>query len=90
VTELERCPVATRWPAADQVRPSQHALLSPERWASFSLDQQILMIGNEMNRASRWRSNEDWPGVPLSYERVLRLVLEGGVSAAILCVMARH
>lgn len=29
---------------------TQHASLSPERWAAFSLDQQILMIGNEMNR----------------------------------------
>jgi hypothetical protein len=32
---------------------SQHSSLSPERWAGFSLDQQILMIGNEMNRAKR-------------------------------------
>ena len=53
---------------------SQHASLSPARWASFSLDQQILMIGNEMNRASRWRADEDWPSLQLSYERVLRLV----------------
>jgi hypothetical protein len=53
---------------------SQHASLSPERWSRFSLDQQILMIGNEMNRASRWRSEEDWPSLQLSYERILRLV----------------
>lgn len=32
---------------------SQHFSLSPERWAGFSLDPQILMIGNEMNRAKR-------------------------------------
>jgi hypothetical protein len=32
---------------------TQHASLSPERWAAFSRDQQILMIGNEMNRATR-------------------------------------
>ena len=25
---------------------TQHASLSPERWSAFSLDQQILMIGN--------------------------------------------
>lgn len=53
---------------------SQHASLSPERWAKFSLDQQILMIGNEMNRASRWTTDEDWPSLQLSYERILRLV----------------
>jgi hypothetical protein len=32
---------------------SQHSSLSSERWAQFNLDQQILMIGNEMNRAKR-------------------------------------
>ena len=53
---------------------SQHASLSSDRWASFSLDQQILMIGNEMNRASRLRSDEDWPHAQRSYERILRLV----------------
>jgi hypothetical protein len=53
---------------------SQHASLSPERWASFSLDQQILMIGNEMNRASRWMRPEDRSHLELCYERVLRLV----------------
>ncbi len=53
---------------------SQHASLSPERWARFSLDQQVLMIGNEMNRASQWRTEEDWPSLQRLYERVLRLV----------------
>jgi hypothetical protein len=53
---------------------SQHASLSPERWAAFSLDQQILMIGNEMNRASRWMRSEDRSHLELCYERVLRLV----------------
>jgi hypothetical protein len=32
---------------------TQHASLSAARWSFFSLDQQILMIGNEMNRATR-------------------------------------
>jgi hypothetical protein len=50
---------------------SQHASLSPERWAQFSLDQQILMIGNEMHRGSK---QMDYPAsLRLSYERVLRL-----------------
>jgi hypothetical protein len=53
---------------------TQHASLSPERWSAFSLDQQILMIANEMNRASRALSLAERASVHLSYERVLRLV----------------
>lgn len=53
---------------------SQHASLSPERWSTFSLDQQILMIGNEMNRAKRLIDLRDLSGLRLAYERVLRLV----------------
>jgi hypothetical protein len=53
---------------------SQHSSLSPERWAGFGLDQQILMIGNEMNRAAKLMRPEDWPGLERAYERVLRLV----------------
>lgn len=53
---------------------TQHANLSPERWAQFSLDQQILMIGNEMNRAQSSIETGDRSGLSLSYERVLRLV----------------
>jgi len=53
---------------------TQHASLSPERWAAFSRDQQILMIGNEMNRAIRLLRLADRPGLLLAYERVLRLV----------------
>lgn len=52
---------------------TQHASLSPERWAAFSLDQQILMIGNEMNRAARLIRPEDREHLALSYERILRL-----------------
>jgi hypothetical protein len=53
---------------------TQHASLSPERWAAFTLDQQILMIGNEMNRANGLMEPGDHPGLLRSYERVLRLV----------------
>jgi hypothetical protein len=53
---------------------SQHASLSPERWSSFSREQQILMIGNEMNRGSYLLGLGDLPGLLLVYERVLRLV----------------
>jgi hypothetical protein len=54
--------------------PTQHASLSRERWAQFSFDQQILMIGNEMNRAKRLIELRDLPGLTLAYERVLRLL----------------
>ena len=50
----------------------QHGGLSLERWSRFTLDQQILMIGNEMNRAGKLLADQ----VELrrnSYERVLRL-----------------
>ena len=53
---------------------TQHANLTPERWSTFSLDQQILMIGNEMNRGTRLLRPEDRTSLGLAYERVLRLV----------------
>ena len=52
---------------------TQHSGLSPERWAAFSLDQQILMIGNEMNRAAKLMSEENRPRRLRSYERILQL-----------------
>ena len=53
---------------------TQHATLSTERWATFSLDQQILMIANEMQRASRLLAPERDISLRLAYERVLRLL----------------
>lgn len=53
---------------------SQHASLSPERWATFGLDQQILMIANEMNRAGKLSRPEDLSGLKRAYERTLRLL----------------
>ena len=53
---------------------TQHSTLSPERWAAFNLDQQILMIGNEMHRAAKLMRPEDRKLLQQSYERVLRLV----------------
>lgn len=52
---------------------TQHGSLDAERWSRFDLDQQILMIGNEMNRvaASIGRGNAD--SRRRGYERVLRL-----------------
>jgi hypothetical protein len=51
----------------------QHASLTAERWSAFSLDQQILMIANEMNRAGKLFAPEDRERLLSSYERVLRL-----------------
>ena len=52
----------------------QHAALSVERWSVIPLEQQILMIANEMNRASKLVAPEDRGRLSGSYERVLRLV----------------
>jgi hypothetical protein len=53
---------------------TQHATLTAERWARFSLDQQVLMIGNEMQRASSLMTPDDTDSRRRCYERVLRLV----------------
>ena len=53
---------------------TQHASMTAERWARFTLDQQVLMIGNEMNRASSLLGDEDLGPLRRTYERVLRLV----------------
>lgn len=52
---------------------SQHASLTPERWAGFTLDQQLLMIGNEMNRAGKLMASADLERLRRAYERVLAL-----------------
>jgi len=52
---------------------TQHAGLSPERWARYPRGQQILMIANEMNRASKLLGPRDHDRLRGSYERVLAL-----------------
>lgn len=52
----------------------QHASLTVERWSAFSLDRQILMIANEMHRASKLLAVADRGRLRGGYERVLRLV----------------
>lgn len=52
---------------------NQHASLTPERWAGFTLDQQLLMIGNEMNRAGKLMAPPDLERLRRAYERVLAL-----------------
>ena len=51
----------------------QHTSLSPERWSAFTIDQQVLMIGNEMNRAAKLMGPADRERLRSSYERVLQL-----------------
>jgi len=52
---------------------SQHASLSIERWRTFTLDQQILMIANEMHRTgARLGSGDELPRRS-GYERALAL-----------------
>lgn len=52
---------------------TQHARLNEARWSRFELDQQILMIGNEMNRGLRLAESGRAGSLRHSYERVLRL-----------------
>jgi hypothetical protein len=53
---------------------THHASITAERWRSFTLDQQILMIANEMHRAGKLLAPSDTSSRRLAYERVLRLV----------------
>jgi len=52
----------------------QHASLSAQRWACFSFDQQVLMIGNEMNRGAKLLAPSDGERLRACYERILALV----------------
>ena len=52
---------------------TQHTSLDTARWAEFDLDQQILMIGNEMNRVARFARAGQAESLERGYERVMRL-----------------
>jgi hypothetical protein len=52
----------------------QHGGLTVGRWSGFPFDQQVLMIGNEMNRAAKLMAPEAASTRLASYERVLALV----------------
>lgn len=52
---------------------AHHGSLSQERWATFTVDQQLLMIANEMNRASKLMGFEDQDRRKSAYARVLQL-----------------
>ena len=52
---------------------AQHADLTLERWAGFTPDQQLLMIANEMNRATKLMAPADRERLRNSYTRTLQL-----------------
>lgn len=52
---------------------TNHSNLSPARWTQFSLDQQILMIANEMNRATKLMAPIDRDRRLGCYARALQL-----------------
>jgi len=52
---------------------TQHASLTLERWSTYSRDQQVLMIANEMNRAGKLFGPENRTRLAGAYERILRL-----------------
>lgn len=53
---------------------TQHSTLTGERWAQFTLAQQILMIANEMQRIATALAGSFEDRRRNGYERVLRLV----------------
>jgi hypothetical protein len=55
------------------VTPTQHRGLPLERWRSYPFSAQVLMIGNEMNRASRLLAASALDQARGCYERVLQL-----------------
>jgi len=51
-----------------------HKTLTLDKWLSFSFDKQILMIANELNRASNWIGKHNIPEAKLCYERAFELL----------------
>lgn len=54
-------------------RPDQHRSLTPEYWSRFTRAQQVLMIANEMNRASKLFDPDSRAALLGCYSRVLAL-----------------
>lgn len=52
---------------------AQHASLTLERWLTFSFDQRILMVANEMHRVAKLTEPDDRARRANAYERVLAL-----------------
>ena len=51
-----------------------HKTLTPERWGQFKINQQVLMIANETNRANHWAEKNDKKLALNSLERALELL----------------
>lgn len=51
-----------------------HKNLTRHKWDTFSREQQLLMIGNELNRAKNWVRKGDIEEVKYAYERALELL----------------
>ncbi len=51
-----------------------HTNLTSEKWKQFSLDKQILMIANEINRAKNWIDKKDFEKVLNCYDRAFELI----------------
>lgn len=51
-----------------------HSSLTEEKWGKFPFYRQLLMIGNELNRAKNWIAKKDFNEVKLCYERAYELL----------------
>lgn len=51
-----------------------HRNLTKEKWSQFPFFQQILMVANELHRASKWIEKGDFSEVKLCYERAFELL----------------
>lgn len=51
-----------------------HKNMNLKRWQKFNRQQQLLMIGNELNRAQNWINKNDIQEVNNCYERALELL----------------
>ncbi len=51
-----------------------HKTLTEEKWSKFPFFKQILMIANELNRASKWIEKNDFLEVKFCYERSFELL----------------
>jgi len=50
-----------------------HQTLTEEKWNTFPFYKQLIMIGNELNRAKNWIENNDTEKVKSCYERAFEL-----------------
>ncbi|MCM8795903.1 MAG: hypothetical protein NC928_04395 [Candidatus Omnitrophica bacterium] len=51
-----------------------HKTITKEKWAGFSLKEQILMIGSEILRAKNWLEHKDIETTLICYERAMELI----------------